>query len=122
MSATEWKCNDCRVRVTFAPDASCPADSAGVHPKPNHWVADEDGWHCLRCQREAILKQPTVEGAGTPAQQRRGALVRFELRREPGASNVEVARWVKCTSAQVAEIRNDPGATRLVRPGAPANS
>jgi hypothetical protein len=104
MTAKDWKCSDCGVRVRF--DAAVRGDSP-ARSKPDHWVADERGWHCLRCQREAILNQPTVEGAGTRAQQRRRALVRFELLREPAATDAEVARRAQCTSTQVAPIRSD---------------
>jgi hypothetical protein len=108
VSANDWECSDCRVRVTFdLAGASDSPPSPDARLRPDHWVADGHGWHCLRCQREAVIRQPTVEGAGTPAQQRRRALVQFELAREPRATDLEVARWVKCTSAQVAGIRGD---------------
>jgi hypothetical protein len=106
MSARGWECSDCGVRVTF--DLAGGRDSpspAAARPAPDNWVADERGWHCLRCQREAVLNQPIVDGAGTQAQQRRRALVRFELLRKPAATDAEVARRAKCTTAQVAPVR-----------------
>ena len=121
MSAKHWECSDCGVRVTF--DLAGRRDSPAPAParsKPDHWVADERGWHCLRCQREAVLNQPTVDGAGTPAQQRRRALVRFELLREPAATDAEVARRAKCTSAQVAPVRSDLVHRGHLRSRAPA--
>ena len=119
MSAKDWECSDCGVRVTF--DLAGRRDSpAPARSKPDYWVADERGWHCLRCQREAVLNQPTVDGAGTPAQQRRRALVRFELLREPAATDAEVARRAKCTSAQVAPVRSDLVDSGHLRSRAPA--
>jgi hypothetical protein len=108
MIATDWECSECGVRVKFdlAGRRDAPAPDT-ARAKPDNWVADERGWHCLRCQREAVLNQPIVEGAGTLAQQRRRALVRFELLREPAATDVEVARRVKCSTAQVGPIRKD---------------
>ena len=108
MSAKDWECSDCGVRVRFDLAAGRDAPAPGAaRSKPDHWVADERGWHCLRCQREAVLNQPTVEGAGTRAQQRRRALVEFELLREPAATDAEIARRVKCTRAQVSPVRTD---------------
>jgi hypothetical protein len=108
MSAQDWECSDCGVRVSFglAPGRDSPT-SAAVRSQPDHWVADERGWHCLGCQREAVLNQPTVEGAGTQAQQRRRALVEFELLREPAATDAEIARRAKCTRAQVSPVRTE---------------
>jgi hypothetical protein len=123
MSAEAWKCSDCGVRVTF--DLAAPVESPApstARSKPDHWVADERGWHCLRCQREAVLNQPTVEGAGTLAAQRRRALVQFELLREPGATDAEVARRAKCTSAQVAPVRRDLVHSGHLRSQAPAGA
>jgi hypothetical protein len=108
MSAKDWQCSDCGVRVRF--DLSAGRDSAApaaTRSQPDHWLADERGWHCLRCQREAVLNQPTVEGTGTPAQQQRRALVEFELLREPSATDAEIARRAKCTRAQVSGVRTD---------------
>jgi hypothetical protein len=123
MSAQVWKCSDCGVKVTFdrAASVKSPAPSR-ARSKPDHWVADERGWHCLRCQREAVLGQPTVEGAGTRVAQRRRALVRFELLREPGATDAEVARRAKCTSAQVAPVRRDLVYGGHLRSQAPADA
>jgi len=122
MSAEDWECSDCGVRVRF--DLAAGRDSPAAAPtrsQPDHWVADERGWHCLRCQREAVLNQPTVEGAGTEAQQRRRALVRFELLREPAATDAEVARRAKCTSTQVAPVRRDLAQSGHLRPPVPAD-
>ena len=122
MSANEWECSDCAVRVRFdlAAGRDSPAPAAG-RSQPDHWVADERGWHCLRCQREAVVNQPTVEGAGPRAQQRRRALVEFELLREPAATDAEIARRAKCTRAQVAPVRTDLVHSGQLRSGAPAD-
>jgi hypothetical protein len=107
MNAKDWECSDCGVRVTFDLGAGRDSPAAAARSQPDHWVADERGWHCLRCQREAVANKPAVEGAGTGAQQRRRALVEFELLREPAATDAEVARRAKCTPAQVSPIRTD---------------
>jgi hypothetical protein len=122
MSAKDWECSDCGVRVRF--DLGAGRDSpatAAARSHPDHWVADEGGWHCLRCQREAVVNKPTVEGAGTGAQQRRRALVEFELLREPAATDAEVARRAKCTPAQVSPIRTDLVHAGQLRSQAPAD-
>ena len=110
---------DCRPRVESAAEGLLSATSLYRRFWPD--VADERGWHCLRCQREAVLNQPTVEGAGTEAQQRRRALVRFELLREPAATDAEVARRAKCSSAQVAPVRRDLAHSGHLRSRVPAD-
>jgi hypothetical protein len=108
MSAKHWECSDCGVRVKFGLAAGRDSTAPATAPsQPDNWIADERGWHCLGCQREAVLSQPTVEGAGTRAQQRRRALVEFELLREPAATDAEIARRAKCTRAQVSPVRTD---------------
>jgi hypothetical protein len=115
MTAKVWECSDCGVRVRFtgAADGDSPASPPA---QPAHWVTDEDGWHCLRCQREAVLNAATVEGAGTQAQQRRRALVEFELLREPAATDAEIARRAKTTSARVTPVRSDLVHSGQLRP------
>ena len=116
MSANNWECSDCGVRVTFDVSGERDSQPAGARSRPDHWVADERGWHCLGCQREAVLNQPTVDGAGTPAQQRRRALIEFELLREPDSSDAEIARRASCTRAQVAPVRTDLMQSGLLSP------
>lgn len=102
-----WECADCGVRVRF--DLAAVGDSVadGDSPtQPTHWVSDNDGWHCLRCQREAVANRPAVEGQGTRAQQRRRALVEFELLRTPGATDSEIARRAHCNRAHVIPVRS----------------
>ena len=119
MSAKEWECSDCGVKVRF--DLGALRDSpvpVAAPSQPAHWVADERGWHCLRCQREAAVSAPAVDGDATPAQQRRRALVEFELLREPTATDTEIARRAKCTAAHVAPVRGDlVHSGKLQRPG-----
>ena len=110
MSVREWECSQCGVRVRF--DLAAMRDSAvqaAAPSKPDHWVADERGWHCLNCQREAVLNDPALdgEGTGTRAQQRRRALLEFELLREPTATDAEIARRARCTRAQVGPVRQE---------------
>lgn len=107
MSAKDWECSDCGVRVRFDLGAQDSLAVTAAPSQPANWVADDGGWHCLRCQREAVLDAVSDEGEGTRAQQRRRALVEFELLREPAATDAEIARRAKCTRAQVGPVRTD---------------
>jgi hypothetical protein len=79
------------------------ASGQGLAQPPN-WVEDASGWHCLRCRREAAM-DATEGGDGSRTQQRRRALVEFELLRDPEARDFEIAKRARCSTARVRPIR-----------------
>jgi hypothetical protein len=108
LNVEEWECSACGVKVRFDLEAMRGSGDPLTAPsQPAHWMSDMRGWHCLGCQREAVASAPTIEGDGTQAQQRRRALVEFELLREPAPTDLQIARGAKCTCAHVARLRAD---------------
>jgi hypothetical protein len=98
-AAKSWTCSDCGVRVSFAPGA--------VSAWPQNWIEDASGWHCLGCRREAAMAATASggDGDGSMAQNRRRALVEFELLRDPEARDFEIAKRAKCATSRVRPIR-----------------
>jgi hypothetical protein len=92
-----WTCSDCGVRVSFAPGA--------VSASPQNWIEDASGWHCLGCRRQAAMAATAGDGDGSISQQRRQALVEFEILRDPEARDFEIAKRAKCATSRVRPIR-----------------
>jgi hypothetical protein len=95
-SQSTWTCAECGVRASFAPG---PAPS-----EPNNWIEEPDGWHCLRCQREAAMDAVTAKGSDR-ATQRRRALIEFELIRGPERPDHVIANRASCPTSRVRPVR-----------------
>lgn len=86
---------------------------------PSAWIQDGGRVYCLGCRRElaaeaAIDDAPPDATAQRRAQLRAGALVEFEIKRDPDRSNGEIARVVRSSVPAVLKARQ-----RLGVPDAP---
>ena len=78
--------------------------------QPGGWAKTKgkrSKWLCLNCRREEVMdKAAAKDGADTWAP-RRQALIEFELKRDPEATEVEVAKRAQCSSATVRKVRKN---------------
>lgn len=63
------------------------------------------GWLCLGCRREEVVAAVAVSSDDAGRASRRRALTEFELRRDPSASDGQIARRVKTSPAVVRPVR-----------------
>jgi len=96
-SRNSWTCSGCDVTVSY-PSDSTPKQPAG-------WAKSGRNWLCLRCRREEVMDQAAAKNGAEGWAPRRQALIEFELRRDPEATEVEVAKRAQCSSATVRKIR-----------------
>jgi hypothetical protein len=73
--------------------------------RPSGWVRGDRGWICLDCQREEIRASVPSTGDADGRAERRRAMVEFELRRDPEASDGLIAKRSKTSSVIVRPIR-----------------
>jgi hypothetical protein len=92
-----WTCAGCDVNVSY-PSNATPEQPAG-------WAKSGRSWLCLRCRREEVMDQAAAKNGAEGWAPRRQALIEFELRRDPEATEVEVAKRAQCSSATVRKIR-----------------
>jgi hypothetical protein len=94
-----WTCAECGVRASFAAGAALS--------EPETWIEDSEGWHCLRCRREAAMAAVGQKLGGSLSAQRRRALLEFELLRAPSQSDMIIARRAACPTSRVAPVRSE---------------
>lgn len=92
-----WTCDGCEVNVSY-PKENAPEQPAG-------WAKSGKQWLCLRCRREEVMDQAAAKNGAEGWAPRRQALIEFELRRDPEATEVEVAKRAQCSSATVRKVR-----------------
>jgi hypothetical protein len=82
---------------------------------PIGWAREGDGLTCLACRRAAVAQRAVEDAkrAGRPQRRARTeALIRFEIDRDPGASNKAIAKRLPGVSFMaVAKLRPAPGPT-----------
>ncbi len=101
--AQPWTCDRCGVTATRMPGHESPA-------RPANWSEDGDEVFCLGCRRalagEAGLTDIPLNASNADrAKARRDALVEFEVERNPGRSNGEIARAIRTTVTAVHKAR-----------------
>lgn len=102
-SVTRWECARCKVIARWARGA----ERGG---QPTTWTEDEGQIYCLACRR-ALAAEAALDDAPENltnqrrAQLRAGALVEFEIRRDPQRTNGEIARAIRTSVAAVVKAR-----------------
>ena len=92
-----WTCIGCAMTARYRPPRSGST--------PSGWVRGTRGWLCLNCRREEVVTAvPSTRDAASRAARRR-ALIEFELGRDPGASDGQIAGRAKTSAATVRPIR-----------------
>jgi hypothetical protein len=103
-SAKRWTCDRCAVSFGKIDGDLCP--------RPESWTESEDGIFCLACSR-ANATDAALESVakGCPPEDRvrirRTALIEFELRRQPEASDNSIARACRTSTVTVTKVRRD---------------
>jgi hypothetical protein len=70
-------------------------------PGPPGWAQEDGQWFCLSCRRELIVEAHR----GQPAAESRRALIEFELRRDPHASDQVIGQRARVSSNLVGPVR-----------------
>jgi hypothetical protein len=96
------------VRTSFSPGSDEPIE-------PEGWSEVDGEWRCLSCRRAEVLEAVAGAGESGGATTRRRALAEFELLRNPSASDLVIAKRVKCSTGSVRPIRADLRATGRLR-------
>ena len=92
-----WTCVDCAMTASYRSPRSGTT--------PSGWAQGPRGWLCLTCRREEVVNAvPSTRDAASRTA-RRQALVEFELRRDPGASDGQIAGRAKTSPMIVRPIR-----------------
>lgn len=93
-----WTCVDCAMVASF----SAPVPRSA---QPSGWRRGARGWLCLDCQREEVRASVPTTNDANGRNKRRRALVEFELRRDPQASDGQIAKRSSTSPAVVRPIR-----------------
>lgn len=94
----KWTCSTCSVTVSH------PKDTAPE--QPGGWAKlSARKWLCLGCRRDQVVQEATDKQGAEGYAPRRQALIEFELKRDPEATEVEVAKRAQCSSATVRKVR-----------------
>jgi hypothetical protein len=96
---TSWVCSGCEVTVSY------PLENAPE--QPGGWAKSGKKWLCLRCRREEVMDKAAAKDGADGYAPRRQALIEFELKRDPDATEVEVAKRAQCSSATVRKVRRE---------------
>ena len=97
MTATaSWTCVDCAVTATYTSSSTAT---------PRSWIHGTRGWLCLNCQREEVIASVPTTPDDESRKARRRALIEFELRRDPEASDGQVARRAHTSTSTVRPVR-----------------
>jgi hypothetical protein len=98
-----WTCARCEVTVSFTPDVE---DTS----MPATWVKEDGELYCLSCRRE-MAGEAGLEGVdeGTPSQERQRirskARIEFEIERDPGRADNEIAKACRTSTFSVRKAR-----------------
>jgi hypothetical protein len=102
-SLPNWTCDRCNVTVRWM---------AGHERSelPDEWIDDEGQVYCLACRREiaaeaGLAGAPEDTTAKRRAELKAGALVEFELKRDPERPDGEIARALRTSVAAVLRAR-----------------
>jgi hypothetical protein len=111
-TSVKWSCDRCGVSVSLM--------SGEQSELPTGWDSCEEGRFCLTCRRErageaALDDAPDDSSHQARARVRRDAILEFEVTREPGRPDTQIAQACKATPPAVAQTRE-----RLGLPEAPA--
>lgn len=93
-----WKCSGCDVTVSY------PTENAPEQPGGWDKISARK-WLCLSCRRDRVVQEATDKQGAEGYAPRRQALIEFELKRDPEATEVEVAKRAQCSSATVRKVR-----------------
>lgn len=103
-SAKRWTCDRCAVSFGQIDGDPCPL--------PEAWAQSEDGTFCLACSRANAVDAALAADAEGGSREdrvrlRRTALIEFELRRLPEATDNSIARVCRTSTVTVTKVRRD---------------
>ena len=104
-AAPSWTCIRCGVTVRYLPGRD-PGEP------PTGWSVHGDEAHCLACARdnaaEAAYEQADPGASrGDRAKLRARGRIDFEIERDPGRTNGEIARALRCSVPAVMKARRE---------------
>ena len=111
---TTWTCTRCEVTVSFAPEVERPR-------LPTTWAQENGDLYCLGCRRE-MAGEAGIASAGEDTtkerllQMRSQARIEFEIRRDPGRQDNQIAKACGTSTVSVRKARARLG----LEPHAPA--
>jgi len=95
-----WTCVRCEVTVSYLPGHDSDGPPAG-------WTVEGDDAHCLACGRDIAAEKaadPTTSREERAKLRARGRIA-FEIERDPGRTNGEIARALRCSVPAVMKER-----------------
>jgi hypothetical protein len=105
-----WTCSRCEMTVSFTAEVERPR-------LPSTWAIEGDGLYCLSCRRE-MAGDAGVDGLDEDApsdarsKARSQARIEFEIRREPGRPDNEIAKACRTSTLAVRRARTRIGIER----------
>jgi hypothetical protein len=94
-----WTCAGCGVVASYGAGAATPV-------RPEGWAKEGRDWRCLRCRREDAMDRASTGTTSEERAHRRRALTEFELKRDPDASDQQIAKRARCSTAAVRPVRS----------------
>ena len=104
-----WTCARCEMTVSFRSDVE---DTS----LPSTWTEQDGVLYCLSCRRE-MAGEAGLEGVDedAPSQERQKirsrARIEFEIERDPGRADNEIAKACRTSTFSVRKARAPPGST-----------
>jgi hypothetical protein len=103
----DWTCDRCGVTVRWM-------EGYERIERPPDWSEEGERSYCLACRRERAAEAGLEDAAAEPSAQRRAqiraaAIVDFEVQRNPGRRDGEIARAARSSVAAVSKARERLG-------------